>query len=304
MKKTHPAKSWRITLAERIAPLYAGIADVRAVILTGGVARDRDDRYSDLDIAVFWRRPPSRTERTQKLEQIGEIFNAPIHIADMREITVFDRSDTGLLWEDIAYLNGDAHSGFKVDINHRTVSAMDRIMDDVLLRYDMHGHKLEVMYSIQRVLVLYGEDMVSIWQRQAAQYPDGLAHKILEYHLSRLRYDIAMHLHRDDFYMAYSALTEAQYHLLGSLFALNRVYRPEFKRLIDLCDELRIKPDNLYARLNLSLQDIYQTADFDALVSNVFDLVAKHEPEFESEDYRADYLIKRKPFDDAPVNMV
>ncbi len=300
---TRQVNSWRTTLAERIAPLYADIADVRAVILTGNVARGRDDDYSDLDIAVFWRRPPSHTERNQKIAQISDLLKIPIHTGELREITVFDRSDTGLLWEDVIYLAGDAHSGFKVDINHRTVAAMDRIMDDVLLRYDMHGHKLEVMYSIQRVRVLYGEDMVSIWQRQASQYPDGLAHKVLDYHLGQLRFDIAMHLHRNDLYMAYCALTEAQFHLMGSLFALNRVYRPEYKRLLELCEELPIKPENLYTRLNASLLEIKQTHDFDALLLELFDLITQHETDFEVAAYRETTRIRRQPFDTSPLKM-
>ena len=62
---------WRKELAWRIAPFYASNPHVDAVLLGGSTASGRADRYSDIEIGVFWNHPPSDEERRSAIIQVG-----------------------------------------------------------------------------------------------------------------------------------------------------------------------------------------------------------------------------------------
>ena len=53
----NPESEWRLTVARRLAPLYAA-QGASAVIVHGSVARDLADRYSDIEMCAFWDGPP------------------------------------------------------------------------------------------------------------------------------------------------------------------------------------------------------------------------------------------------------
>src|SRR3954464_3093857 len=57
------ASQWPATLARQIAPNYAANPHVAAVLLGGSTARGHADRYSDIELGVFWHQPPTDAER-------------------------------------------------------------------------------------------------------------------------------------------------------------------------------------------------------------------------------------------------
>jgi hypothetical protein len=203
------------------------------------------------------------------------------------------------------FVGGDKTSGFKIDVNHRTTAAMDGILDDVILRCDTHGHKQEVMYSIQSVLTLHDEGLVAQWQERAAIYPDALAEKLVIEHLSQLRADLAIHVYRGDLLLFYQTLTTAQHHLLAALLALNHLYRPELKRLVDLCEEMVFKPPYLATRINQMLRADPEQAlrDLDRLAQEVFALVSTRMPQLEIEELQAKFALRRQPFAVSPIDI-
>ena len=62
---------WRYALAQQIASHYHANPKVAAVLVEGSVARDDADRSSDLDLAVFWARPPTAQERRDIVTRAG-----------------------------------------------------------------------------------------------------------------------------------------------------------------------------------------------------------------------------------------
>ena len=54
-------------VAAYIASVYATHPAVRAVLLGGSIARGWGDRYSDLEIGVFWQEPPADQDRKDAL---------------------------------------------------------------------------------------------------------------------------------------------------------------------------------------------------------------------------------------------
>src|SRR5512146_2753569 len=60
------SSSWRMALAA-----YAASPNAAAVMIAGSVGRGRDDRYSDLEIDVYYQHAPTRAERTGCVEASG-----------------------------------------------------------------------------------------------------------------------------------------------------------------------------------------------------------------------------------------
>ncbi len=298
--------NWRIALAQKIAPIYANMPDIAAVALLGGVARGLGDQYSDLDLACFWHRSPIEDERRAAMQQFEPILNTPVFIRGFEAHMAFPDPEHGLFWEEAAYIGGDDRTGFKIDVNHRTVAAMQRILEDVTVGLDTDGHKLETLYSIRRVMVLHGAPVIEQWQTQAAIYPDALAEKLLMMHLPAMGANLDMHLFRGELLEFYRMLTEATFHLVAALLALNHIYRPDLKRLTSLADEMLIKPSNLAPRIYALMRNDPTQAmpDFYQLATEVFALVEQHLPHLDLTAARAKFLSRRQPFEDAPIESI
>ena len=67
----NPASQWRFDLAQKIASIYAHNPPVAAVMISGSTARGHADRFSDVELGVFWDQPPTETERAVVVEQSG-----------------------------------------------------------------------------------------------------------------------------------------------------------------------------------------------------------------------------------------
>src|SRR5947209_2177409 len=69
--RMNAASQWRLALAQHVAGAYAANPNVAAVIIGGSVARGHSDRYSDIEVGVFWRQPPTDEERRSAAEATG-----------------------------------------------------------------------------------------------------------------------------------------------------------------------------------------------------------------------------------------
>jgi predicted nucleotidyltransferase len=54
---------WRLALAERIAAAYIENPKAAVVMIAGSVGRGVADRYSDIEIDVYYTEPPTEAER-------------------------------------------------------------------------------------------------------------------------------------------------------------------------------------------------------------------------------------------------
>ncbi len=69
------ATTWRYALAERIAASYARNPNARAVMIAGSVGRGTADRYSDIEIDVYYTEPPSEAQRIAAVEGCGGVLD-------------------------------------------------------------------------------------------------------------------------------------------------------------------------------------------------------------------------------------
>ncbi len=63
------ASRWRLGRAREIAPVYLADPRVRAVMVGGSVARGWADRYSDVEVGVFWEAFPSPEQFRAAMER-------------------------------------------------------------------------------------------------------------------------------------------------------------------------------------------------------------------------------------------
>src|SRR6266705_337796 len=104
---------WRYALAQQVASHAHANPKVAAVLVEGSVARGYADRFSDIDLAVFWAEPPTKEERREVSERAGGSHWHPL--PSDHEGSWSEHYDVG---------------GVSIDVRHMTVEATERILAD------------------------------------------------------------------------------------------------------------------------------------------------------------------------------
>lgn len=285
------ATSWRLALAKHIADAYIVNPGVQAVIVNGSVGRGSADRYSDLELTVFWAEHPSEQERRAAVERAGG--NEPT------------------LWPfyepDEEYSSSYQVGGIKVDVGEFTVETVERFIHDVTERADIADYKQILLSVVLYGTPIHGTALVRQWQMRASQYSDELARAMILAHCTFNLSAADVLAERDDLLMLYDLICATQRQILGVLLGLNRLYlaNPNYKWLDQLVSELRIAP----AALAFRLKQIFRTdaklavRALQQLVEETLALVAQNMPELEMRPY-LDQARQRRAVHDGPPESV
>lgn len=260
---------WRLKIAQRMAPFYR---DAAVIVLTGSGGQDYADPYSDLDLALFWQAVPDEATRRAILEAIGRELGVQLVVHEQAVVP----TATGPLHEDVAFIGGDATTGFKLDINHRTLGFMQQLIEDVMLRYDTDSHKLEAVAAIGTMVSLVGEPIVAEWQRQVAVYPAPLALRLMETYALRMAEAAAIlpiHAAREDWLPYHWRLVDMAQGMVGALLALNRRYGVPRKRVRLLMAGLALQPTDFVERVEALVRGQMGLVAMDGLVGEVLALL-------------------------------
>jgi hypothetical protein len=155
---------WRISLARKIVPLFTLHPNVEACFVFGSVALGISDQYSDLELAFVWAHLPSAEELQAIAQTIG---------VTGWEIEPYGEAKQA--WLEQFYLYE-----MKVEAGHWGRDAIDRIVTDVVVHYDVSQNgrlfeKQAMVSHLQRAIILYGEDVIKPWQTRLSDYPEELA---------------------------------------------------------------------------------------------------------------------------------
>jgi predicted nucleotidyltransferase len=101
---------WRLRLARQVVDIYREDAGIRAVGVTGSVARQRADRHSDVELLVVWEDAPSEMQREAVARRAGG-----------REIRLYPHGGLGTDEWSEDYLV----QGVKLDVTHLTGQGLD-----------------------------------------------------------------------------------------------------------------------------------------------------------------------------------
>lgn len=283
------ATSWRLALARHVAAAYIANPGVKAVVVNGSVGRGSADRYSDIEISVFWADHPCEQDRRAAVERAGgtDLQLWPLYQPDEEYSS--------------SYLVG----GVKVDLGEFTVETMERFLDDVVQRADIADYKQILIAAVVYGTPVHSDTLIGRWRERAAGYPRELSRAMVLAHCTFNLSSADMLAERDDLLMFYDLICTAQRQILGILLGLNRLYlaNPRYKWLDQLVSELRIAP----AALAFRLKQLFRTDPrlavhaLQAIIDETLALVEQHMPELDMSAASAQAHQRRTVLDQPPA---
>jgi hypothetical protein len=281
------ASAWCHGLAQQLAPYYRANPKVAAVAVERSVARGYADRSSDIDLAVFWTEPPPAKERrdiiTRARGRRGPL--TPSH------------REAGWWSEEFEV------AGVNISVRHTTVETAERILADVLERYNPALAKQQHLATLLSALPLCDLSVLTQWQEKAKVYPRALAVAMVRAHLRfRPAWEQEMLAERNDLLVLYESFCTAQKHLLLVLMGLNRLYYPGFQWVDRLMGQMPIAPANLAPRFKqvfgiTSIDPLAGVYQLHELIEETFRLVQTHLGELDTTQAQARFRERRQTWE-------
>ena len=228
-----------MAIARKLASLYYDNAKVAAVVVAGSVGRGLADRFSDLEMDVYWWRAPTDADRVAVIERA------------QGKVTYFwAYSEAEAEWGEEYLLDG-----LWVGISSFLVASIDRFIADVVGNADPSPLKQMRLSALREGVVLHGSEIVGRWRAASDRYPEALAEAIVSRHLSVEVLD-GWHmrdalLDRGDYLFLHQLFVRLERAVLGALLGVNRIYlaHDAFKWQGQLARMMAIAPKNLERRL-------------------------------------------------------
>ena len=277
--------------ALRIAATYPASAKVAAVVLGGSTARGDADRFSDLEIGVFWLDEPTDDERGAAIQRAG---------GDLEQLYPYDPAERA--WFDdwkVGRRGGAPKTGISVDMVHVTTATVDWALEAALERHDPADAIQVLLAVLVDGVPLHGEDLLGRW-RAAADYPPRLARAVVVAHAQIDHFwRFEAFRARDNPVLAYRAIVDVHERLLRTLLAVNRVYFFGFKSLNAVAARLDVAPPDLLGRIRRAYRGDLTEAEraLAGLVEETYDIVERDVPGVDVERLRAIFRYRRPLWD-------
>ena len=282
------ASAGRFALAQQLAPHFGASPKVAAVAVTGSVARGDADRFSDIDLAVFWSHAPTEQERREIIKR-----------ARGRRAQLAASHGEEACWSDTYEVDGIA-----IDVRHMDVETTSRILADVLERFDPSLSQQRHLASLLSALPLADSSAVlTDWQSRAMVYPRGLSMAMVRAHLRfRPRWELEMLAERGEQFALYESFCTVEKQMLLVLMGLNRLYYPGWQRVDRLMEQMRIAPLKLAARFkqifgSVSIDPMASVYQLHDLIEETFPLVQTHLSELDTAQARARFQERRQTWE-------
>src|SRR3712207_246103 len=143
------ATRWRLALALQIAAAHADDPNAQVVMIAGSVGRGRADRYSDIEVDVYYARPPTVEERIAAVERCGGT------------VELLDQDDDE--WEEQMQIGG-----FHAASSTFLVATMERYLTQVVDHGEIAPPAQVRLYSLQHAISVKGHDLIERWRTRAA----------------------------------------------------------------------------------------------------------------------------------------
>ena len=279
------ANTGRLALAQKLAPYYCANPKVVAVAVAGSVALGYADRFSDLDLAVFWEAAPTDQERRESIKS-----------ARGRHAQLVPSSRDEARWSDTYEVDGIA-----IDVRHMDVGIARHILADVLEHSDPSLSKQRHLATFLSALPLADSSAVlTDWQSRAQVYPRELSAAMVRAHLRfRPGWELEMLAERSELLALYEAFCTTQKRMLLVLMGLNYLYFPGWRWVDRLLEQVPLVPVKLVSRCKQAfgiiridpLAGVYELHD---LIEESFRLVETHLSELDTAQARALFQERRR----------
>jgi predicted nucleotidyltransferase len=262
------ASLYLVAMAEELSAAYAAVVPARAVLLIGSAARGDSDFYSDLDLILLYADALPSDDQLQGVR--ARLGASAVELSGSRA--------TGSISEAFVL------RGVECQLHHQIAWAYERELAEVLEQHVARSGQQRAAEGVLTGVALHGADLITRWQRWAADYPEGLARASIEAYLRffplwRFPHMVAT---RDVELWVHQVVVESAQNVLGVLAGLNRVYYApvQLKRTHQLVERLRLAPPNLGARLDALLAAAPDAAgtELERLVGETVGLVEQHMP--------------------------
>jgi predicted nucleotidyltransferase len=261
-----------LELVKRNVKAYLANPKTKAVMVTGSVAEGECDEYSDCDVCFYYDELPTDAELQLARQQNQGAALIEI-LGDRRE---------GAFGESFLM------NGIEFQFAHATIAQWEKEISSIVEAFDVPTPLMKTMAGTLVGIPLYGETLIEAWKAKIADYPDGLAQRMVEHYLKFVPvWGIQVKLARRDTTLWYhQILVESVQNLLGVLSGLNRLYYStfQFKRMSGFIEQMKIAPENLAARLEGLFHQEASVAvnELETLVQETVKLVEVHMPQVDT----------------------
>ncbi|WP_017297158.1 hypothetical protein [Nodosilinea nodulosa] len=279
-----------LDLVKRNVEPYIANPKTRAVMVTGSVAEGLCDEYSDCDVMFYYDELPTESELDQARQQ-----NPGAKLAEI----LGDRAE-GAFGETLCI------GGVECQFAHATIAQWEREIASILEAFDITSPIIKGMSGTLNGIAIYGEPLIQQWQARLANYPDGLAQRMVEHYLKFVPvWGMGKKLARRDTTLWYhQILVESAQNILGVLSGLNRLYFStfQFKRMGHFVEQMAIAPANLSTRLEGLFHQEAPVAvtQLEALVQETTELVDIHMPQVDTSLAKQKLGWRQQPWTPAP----
>ena len=291
--------AWRIEFARsRIVPAYAASSNVGAVFIAGSVARGLADRFSDVEVHVFWNDPPSYDERVAIAAAVGGSIEVrgdclPT-VAEHHRLIAASAGSVGYAWPREAEEWSDLYfvDGVYLDVSGFLCTQMESCLEGLArLRGGDVWPPTEtaemLIAAVEDGLLVHGEEVASSWKTRCRPYPEALTLAVVQRNLQVEKdwWAIDQLVTRGERLLVYEVLATLQRKVMRILLALNRIYLTDvrLKWIAYLCEKMTIQPPNLSQRLGTlyGLDLGRAAAEMQSICEDVWDLVDRELPGIE-----------------------
>lgn len=126
--------------AIEMSEIYRKNPKIEAIILAGSVARKLEDEHSDIELHILWSEPPEDEDRKEPINHIG---------GKILSYYPYEEEE----WSE-TYLTKE---GIKLEISNFLTVTVEKIISEVVERYDINYEKQCIVSSIHDGVSLYGE---------------------------------------------------------------------------------------------------------------------------------------------------
>lgn len=268
--QSQTASSWRIELATELMQAYVAKEGIRMIVLGGSPSKNLADRYSDLDIVVYWDAIDRSWIDTIPLASSG---------GDRKFLLSMGSGDSCM---ELYYFGP-----LIVEVGHITLAAWKELVSDVLDRHEISPFKQKSLAGFLAAYPIYGEPLVRHWQERISVYPEQLASKMVRQSLGFFWRGCLLNqgLERGDILFFYDGICMMLKKLLSILAGLNRIYfSPVEPRWIEYeLSRMPIRPDDMWQRIQSIFDGDRKRAVgiLEDLIGETLKLVDRHMPELD-----------------------
>jgi hypothetical protein len=270
MGKRAPSKHslWRRELAQELVKPYQKRRGFEMALLGGSPARGLSDRYSDMDVVLYWDRLDADWIKSRPLEPLGLRFvtrlDMPQHQA-MLEIYTLE--------------------GLIVEIGHSTTASLKQEINEVTGECKVEPPAINTIGGFLDAWAVHGAERYREIRKTIPAYPRRLAVKVIEHNLGFFWKGCLRNqgLGRGEIMFVYDGMTAMLKRLINILAALNGLYywAGEPRWIEHWHGRMKRSPKNLWPRIVRMYRGAPGKAleDLEALLNEMLSLVKKHFPE-------------------------